>query len=556
MDTPRSLSVLSYAVNGSGLGHLTRLVAINRWIRRYGLLAGTRTQHWFLTTSEADSLLFAEGFASFKMPSKSVVEEAGISKVAYLALAKQWVWHSVGLLRPDVLLVDTFPNGSFGELLGVLDLCRTKVLVLRPVKEEVARRPSFKAVAGLYDRIVVPEHRDGHNGRLAEWLEVPPGRLRYSGPVMVRERCEARPRAEARAALGVPGGSFCLLASGGGGGDAAVRAHLESVLRLVADDPGVHVVLAAGPLHRGAPLRGPRVTWWTQPGLSSYLAGVDGAVCAAGFNTAHELLFAGVPTVFLPQGKVADDQEGRVQALVDAGAALVAHADQPEGLREALAGLRDPSRAAALREAARRSVPGNHARDAAEQVLSLVLPAGVLRHAVEAVDDALLARVDALGATLPEVVEAAVALVGDDTADRAALDLEPALELLAAAGEAALEGGVAVRVAALLGRKVRVARPDPGAVAEAARVLLLLPALRGQWSGLVALLRLLATERELGPRAFAGQVAEVVNLGAHAGLDVYGLVRLLGEVQEDPGAELPVRVLLERARARLQAGTS
>ena len=50
-DLPRSLSIVSYAVNGSGLGHVARQVAIHRWLRRYASFAGVATQHWFLTTS-------------------------------------------------------------------------------------------------------------------------------------------------------------------------------------------------------------------------------------------------------------------------------------------------------------------------------------------------------------------------------------------------------------------------------------------------------------------------------------------------------------------------
>ena len=139
-DLPRSLSIVSYAVNGSGLGHVARQVAIHRWLRRYASFAGVATQHWFLTTSEADTWLWHEGFAAFKLPSKSVVEAAGVPKLSYLALAKQWIWHSLALLRPDLLIVDTFPNGSFQELLGALDLCKQRALVLRPVKADIAQQ--------------------------------------------------------------------------------------------------------------------------------------------------------------------------------------------------------------------------------------------------------------------------------------------------------------------------------------------------------------------------------------------------------------------------------
>ena len=96
------LRVVCYAVNGSGVGHLMRLCAIARWLRRYARHARARAEIYFLTSSEADGLLFHERFASFKLPSKTVVDDAGIDKLTYLALAKQWVWHSLGLLRPDL----------------------------------------------------------------------------------------------------------------------------------------------------------------------------------------------------------------------------------------------------------------------------------------------------------------------------------------------------------------------------------------------------------------------------------------------------------------------
>ena len=36
----RKLRIVNYAVNGRGVGHLTRLTAINRWLRRYAAYGG------------------------------------------------------------------------------------------------------------------------------------------------------------------------------------------------------------------------------------------------------------------------------------------------------------------------------------------------------------------------------------------------------------------------------------------------------------------------------------------------------------------------------------
>ena len=71
-------------------------------------------------------------------------------------------------------------------------------------------------------------------------------------------------------------------------------------------------MLAAGPLYRGPPRRGPRITFWTEPRLAEALPGVDGAISAAGFNAAHELLHFGVPTVTVCTWLVAKSPAGIV----------------------------------------------------------------------------------------------------------------------------------------------------------------------------------------------------------------------------------------------------
>lgn len=379
------LRVVCYAVNGTGVGHLTRLLSISRWLRRYAAALDEKLEVWFLTSSEADALVFSEGFAAFKIPSKTIVAEAGIDRRAYLALAKQWVWHTLGLLRPDLLIVDTFPRGSFGELLGALDLCRHAAFVYRPVKPEVAARPDFQAMLSLYDLLVVPEadHDVLTPPRAAD-------RLVHVGPVLSRERWELLPRGEARARLGVREGARCVFVSAGGGGDPEAEAQLARTLRALAADPSLDVVVGTGPLYRGRPF--PGVTTLTGRAAESMLA-FDAAVCAAGYNTFGELMFAGVPTAFVPQPKLADDQEARAARAVQAGAAAVLGPDA-----DALAVVRELLARPAAREAARSLVPENGARAAAAEMLRLVVRGARVDRVEAALGDPLLARIAAGGA--------------------------------------------------------------------------------------------------------------------------------------------------------------
>lgn len=523
MELPRSLRIVSYAVNGRGLGHLVRQVSLHRWMRRYAAFAGVRTEHWFLTTSEADTLLHFEGFAGFKLPSKSVVEPAGIDKASYLGLAKQWVWHSVGLLRPDLLIVDTFPEGSFGELPSVLDLCKHTALVLRPVKEGFSRLGGFRAAVPLYERVIVPtsglSFDDDDEARacaeIAEWAGP---RVRRVGPTSLFERFDALPREDARRALGVPEGALALLVTGGGGGDDDVRALFERALAAAGDDANVHLIFAAGPLYRGAPVRGSgaRVTWWTSHDLARYLGGVDAAVSAAGFNATHELLLAGVPTLLVPQRKIADDQHARAERLARLGLALSGDLEAA-AFQGSLRALLDEARRAELRERLAAAGLRNHARDAAAQLLELLLPRSLVRHAQEELGDAPLARAAAAQVGVPELTELAATLSARGAEDRASLDLEPALDLVERTRSLGASPAELCRAARALYGKRRGRDVEPEEAGEALAGLVEHPACFGQVSSLGSLLDALSLPKETSALDAAESVRRVLDASLSAG---------------------------------------
>lgn len=586
----RTLRVVNYAVNGSGAGHLTRLCAISRWLRRYAEYLGLRLEIYFLTSSEADSLLFHERFASFKLPSKTAVGEAGIDKLAYLALAKQWVWHSLGLLRPDLLVVDTFPSGSFGELLSALDLCRCKVFIHRPVKDDFAGRPDFQSMLPLYDLLLVPEHQ-------ATWaVRVPPALRRrtvYTGPVMSRERAELLPREAARQALGVPGEERVVYVSAGGGGDPGAERDLQAVcaaLRGPGAPPGLHLVVGAGPLYRGRPLRGPGLTWLTDAGAAELMAGVDVAVCAAGYNTFHELMHAGVPAVFLPQEKVADEQGRRAALAVGAGAGvMLASSGDAPALQAAVAGLLEPAARAAAAAAAQALSPKNHARDAAAALLRLLLSEAEVDAAVAAVDDALLQGMQDTDTPMAAALELLRDLQAAGSAERGGA-AEPAQADEEGGAEEELEdedaqdaGGeesagaprgaqlsdgaaaavllrqlVACEVPPTTGRqllRLLTSRLRCGAAAQrAAAIAALLHELRAfaDWAGALALVRMLGTERTLLPGALVALLRELLLALRARGLDLYRGVALLSAAQAEDGRR-DNAALLRAARGALEA---
>ncbi len=506
--SPRSVRIVAYAVNGAGVGHLTRLSGILRWVRRYAQVLGVRAEIWFLTSSEAEGLLFHERFAAFKLPSKTVVEDAGLDKLAYLALAKQWVWHSLGLLRPDLLVVDTFPRGAFGELLGALDLVAHRAFVYRPVKAEVAERADFQAMLPLYDRVVIPEP-EGTPVSLPDGVEPV-----FTGPIAVRDPVELLSRAEARRRLGLPADGPAVLVSAGGGGDALVSAQLDVALEAVR---GLPVVVAAGPLYRGVPRR-EGVIWLTQGGLMELLPAFDVAVAAAGYNTFHELMLAGVPAVFLPQPKIADDQEGRARRAVAAGAAQICPLDAAAIRASVEALLADPGAS----DAARRLVPRSGARHAAQELLRLVLPEADVDRAAEALDDAVLGVPG-----LPFVIDLAHTLDPEDPiASKGCIDA--ALTLLSAADALYVPRPLLLRLARELSKRLS---GTPAERADAFQRFLRAAAPFHDWGAAQTFARLLLVDR--GAPWLEGY-ARALDAAAAQGQGLHDVVRRLSALLAAP----------------------
>ncbi len=545
------LRIVNYAVNGSGAGHLTRLCAINRWLRRYTQVLDLRAEIYFLTSSEADGLLFSERFASFKLPSKTIVTDTGIDKITYLALAKQWVWHSLGLLRPDLFLVDTFPRGSFGELLSALDLCRHKAFIHRSVKEEFLSRPDFAAMLPLYDLILVPEYPQASQ-------ETPKGlrngQLQYIGPVMIREQVECWPREKVRAHFAVTPEQLLVYVSAGGGGDRHAQSLLHTVCEVLLRRPNLHLVVGAGPLYRGPSLHGPRVTFLTTTGVAELLSGMDFAVCSAGYNSFHELLHAGVPTIFLPQEKIADEQAKRADLAAQCGAAF--HLREEVGspafvhsLDAAIDSYLDDKKRHQAARAATTVVPSNHAREAAQQLLQLLIPSAQVRAAAEAVDDLFLAELGREEVALEQVCEVAQALCSQGQAE-SAIPLDTALALLRQSRHVRLPQPALLRILRQLGGRLGSGDLDEKGAAMADLIGQL--AAFADWPGALSLLKQLPGERSLSAAQSVAEIKRLLSALKSRGHDLYQGVRAFSIAQADDGPAGSLRELVSAAIRNLQ----
>lgn len=305
----RPIRILFYAINGTGLGHLSRLLNLARSARELLEILGVGADFHLITTSEAPQL--AWDFPVYKLPSKRVVKDAGADAVRFVQSAKLMVANLTANLSPDLLVLDTEPQGAFQDFVFLRGFAQATAFIDRHKAPKVAAREVHQRHLQLYDRILVPDDLE-RAARYPAPFEIQRKR-RFIGRVHGYRPEAALPADEVRRQLGVHEDHQLVYLSAGGGGDSTAQRSLNAVIDALAEDPSLHLVIGYGPLFRGEQRRGPRLTALSEPDLSRYFSGFDAAVSAAGYNTFFELLGAEVPTIFFSQAKGMDRQDERLE---------------------------------------------------------------------------------------------------------------------------------------------------------------------------------------------------------------------------------------------------
>lgn len=364
--TMRYPRILFYAVNGLGLGHVTRLLAIARKVRD----REPGAEIVFLTSSEAEDVVYREGFAAFKVPSKNLRMRTSIRAATYSRMVQTVSLNVLAAFHPHILVVDTFPAGAIQELLPVLRWDSRKVFVFRAQRVEAAASLLTQNALQLYDLAILP-HEEG-----SEEIPLPEGLERvWTGPILIRDRSEALSKEEARKRLNLPAEGKIVYVTFGGGGDEEIASALQVTLDVASSLPGVHVAVAAAPLQQERMHAQASVTVVQHYPMAEMFAAFDAAVSAAGYNTTNELLHFGVPTVFVPFARQLDDQEARAERIATAGAAESLNTLDPDELREKLLKVLNPEYASILSSRGRGHLATSGAERAADAILQLLPPA-------------------------------------------------------------------------------------------------------------------------------------------------------------------------------------
>lgn len=368
------MKIVFYAMNGKGAGHVVRVTTIAQAVRAQWH-GSEPLQMCVLTTAEATDMLVEAQIPFFKFPSRVAIENTGLSSNDYIKLGADLISEALRFFQPDLLVVDTLPGGLFGELLpgaqeGASKYCRRRALIARPVRQSILDDPEYLDALAHYDQIIVPEEEKDCAFALPETVR---DRVTFSGPVFSTAAGECINRAAVRERFGIADGTLTVLVSVGGGGHPDNERILRFALETLTSEAGVHAIVMAGPLYQGQVFDGPKnVTWLKGERTVRVLPGIDMAVSTAGYNSFNELMFNGIPTVFVTVPTRLDDQPARAERAVAAGAAHALTALDGETLRRIVSEWRDPARRGRAAKAAKTVVRANGAVRAACELLGLL----------------------------------------------------------------------------------------------------------------------------------------------------------------------------------------
>lgn len=318
-------TVLMVSSNGTGMGHLTRLLA-------YARKAPSNVRPHFLSLSQAVSVV-----GEFDFPYEYVASVAanGMSPGRWRAYFASRLGEAIDRLQPRVVVFDgAWAYESIVDVKarfpGVRWVWSRRGMWYRGMNRDQLSKSAW------FDTVVEPGDFSSPADRGATVNE-PAVRV---GPVTLLDDDELLARADARKALELDQSAPTALVTLGAGNindtTSAIRVVIDALRSL-----GVEICVTVPAIAERASTDDVHVRAVTTYPLARYLRAFDVAVSASGYNSFHELLRFGVPTLFLPNLNTSlDDQRSRAAYAAEQGWAYsLDRAGSPAHLQKPLEAL-------------------------------------------------------------------------------------------------------------------------------------------------------------------------------------------------------------------------
>ena len=344
--------------NGVGLGHVTRSMAIARRLPE-------GVQPVLFTLSQAVPVIRSEGFYSEYLPS---LEQTGMESHPWHLGYERRLRNLLSVYDPSVVVFDgTFPYKGL-----------RRAMLREPDRLFVwCRRAMWKPglggsnldLASAFGAVLEPGEFSAEAdagltvARRGEAFSVP--------PITYLDESDLLSRGEAKRELGLAHDRLNVLLQLGTGNLSEIESVLARCVARLRKDPRVQLAVAVSALSGRPPKLPEDIVALSVYPLSRYYRAFDLSISAAGYNSFHELLRFQVPTLFVPNPRMAlDDQVARARYAEAVGVARTWTDDADASLEELLGTLLDDGVRAGMEGRARELSFDNGAMAAADMLVS------------------------------------------------------------------------------------------------------------------------------------------------------------------------------------------
>lgn len=312
--------IIFYAINGVGLGHLSRTLGIASAIR-------ATDPHYpivFITEATDSRIVKQYPFAFYQIPNRDALFlERRWRDLNQEAVLRAWTGILDSILQaysPKLIVYDTYIWPEFQILVRKKRI--RQALIMRKQRDLQQWLHDQMPILEDMDLIVFPHHELELGG-----LTLPPyisaSKATFSGPVLRRSISDLDPSFD-REAFGLNKDSFLITITNGGGNalkeksDDFIYVVTEAIKLVELKLPFFQIMLILGPMSsQFIPFttlrKGDVIIKEYEPNLLELFSISNLVIARGGYNTILELSEIGVPSLCIPAIRYHDDQRQRIQ---------------------------------------------------------------------------------------------------------------------------------------------------------------------------------------------------------------------------------------------------
>ncbi len=325
--------IVFFPTNGVGFGHFTRMLAIARIYKR----KFPESEVVFFTTMPTLHILASEGIVCYHLPGRYKYREMEPS--TWNSICEEMLNLVFSLHRPRAFIFDgAYPYRGMLNAIQSYPDGMLKIWLRRGAIKKGSKGIPVDSIAHFH-AVIRPGDSVKHDFDDETKHSVP---IVKTNPILLYGESELEPRGTLRNKLGIPEQAILCYVQLGAGKINDIESELSLTLDALGKHPSVYTILGESLIGAEGGVRGERIRILREYPNSRYFKDFDFGIMASGYNSFHESIEAGLPTIFYPNLKTGrDDQLARAKIGAENGSMIVLESRTKEKISIAIERMLD-----------------------------------------------------------------------------------------------------------------------------------------------------------------------------------------------------------------------